>query len=423
MPRIDESRESSAESGVEKSANLRKALRKKDARTAYVYSNYLDTSGGGERSTLDFCMALDNLGFEVTLVTARRCKVSLKQLQENFGIPEKYSWKLKQFDSELHLGEEIKQKNVYLFVNHTFESYLANYAKVGLYLVMFPLPTLPPHIANLLTYDQICCISKFSQTYTKQHWYEDLPTDILYPPISNTHLKADKFPLHKKERLILQIGRFNVAGHSKKQLEAIKCFRQLKETKVLGSAWKMVVVGRVNSGAKNEEYVELCHEAARGAGVEIITNVSLETLQNLYQKAACLWQFTGFGLDFGDIPQHCEHLGLVAMDCFAYGVIPMIYQRSGMVPLVEYGRNGFSFGSYEELGDIMRAFAAGFGGPLHQRLTLGTQSSVAQLSFKEYQRNIEIILERFERKSHDSSKTNFEPCSEEVQQRRAHAAS
>ena len=366
-------------------------------RKAFVYNCYLDTGGGGERSSLDFAAALDDIGYEVSLVSTRPININLESLKSSFGVDERFDWAIRYFETQEDLSRAVKKEGVEVFVNHTYSSFMSNPAAIGVYVAMFPTPTLPDNIKALLTYDVICCISEFTQEYVSRFWYDKLPCEVIYPPISQVHQDGELGSFENKQRLVIQIGRFNTEGHSKCQLEAIETFVRLRKENILGSSWKMKVLGRVNSGANNERYIEDCRNAIENTDVEIITNGSLEVIRDLYRKACCLWQYTGYGLDYGEAPQFCEHLGLVAMDCFSYGTIPIIYHRGGMVPLINHGENGFSFGSQQELMETMSQISTQFGSDFHRRIYQNSKDSTKLLCFSEYRDSVQSMLWRIGR--------------------------
>ena len=68
----------------------------------------------------------------------------------------------------------------------------------------------------------------------------------------------------------------------------------------------MVVAGYVNESPENNAYVDQCRAAAQDSNVEIRTNATLDSLQSLYRRASCLWQFTGIQLGFGKQPERCQ---------------------------------------------------------------------------------------------------------------------
>ena len=191
---------------------------------------------------------------------------------------------------------------------------------------------------------------------------------MLPPPISTVHERGSRVQLSEKEKLILVIGRFNVRGHNKCQLDAVRAFVELKQRAVLSSDWKLVVAGHVNPNPDNETYVEQCRRVGLGHRVEVRTNISIEELCELYRRASFLWQFTGIELPFGVDPSKCEHLGLVALDCFGYGVVPVVYQRSGVAMMLNSGQNGFVFGSTRDLAGLMGLLGTHWKAAYHQQL-------------------------------------------------------
>ena len=359
---------------------------------ALIYNNYFHTAGGGERSTLDLALALDNLGFDVTLATAQLTDVCMEKLKASFGIPKSYNWPLKQYLSEVELAEAVRTENIELFVNHTFCSYMANPAPLGWYMVMFPYPNTADELQRLGSYQLIACNSHFTREYVHTRWAANLPTAVLAPPISETHISRNPVSLWEKEKLILTLGRFNVKGHNKCQLEAIQEFVKLSKQGVLDSEWRMVVAGYVNESPENNAYVDQCRAAAQDSNVEIRTNATLDSLQSLYRRASCLWQFTGIQLGFGKQPERCEHLGLVALDCYCYGVIPVVYHRGGMTHIVDHGSSGYCFADSDELKDVMSLLSSQFGKAFHQRLFVNCLQQADAHSFPAFKDSIENQL-------------------------------
>lgn len=356
-----------------------------------LYDNYFETAGGGERCCLDIASAFASLGFEVELATASSASFVLEEVRGCFGLKEGESWPLRRLADEEELFRYAAAERFDVFVNHTFCSFMPNPAPLGVYMVMFPAPCPPEKRGFLSTYHCFPCCSAFSEQYVRTWWGEELPTSVLIPPISAAHFKQPPVQLREKEKLILNVGRFNVFGHNKCQLEAIKNFVRLIEDDVLDQSWRLIVAGRINPSPETEDYVGKCREAAAGANVQIRTNVSFADLCSLYRKASMLWQFTGCGLEFGVKPEHCEHLGLVSLDCFVYGTIPVVYHRGGMNQILEYGRDGFSFQDYTELRSVMEFFAPRFQGAAHLQLYQAALQKSKCFSFAAFKDKIAVL--------------------------------
>jgi glycosyltransferase involved in cell wall biosynthesis len=350
---------------------------------ALVYNRFLNTAGGGERLTLDWCLALSQLGYHITLVTASTFQGSIQDLCDVFGIQGASSWHLKILNEEAEIADFCRAHSFDLFVNGTFCSLMPNPAPCGIYSLMFPQHLDQLGRDRLLTYQRIICISDFSEIYVRHWWGEDLPVRTLPPPISDSHMKATGISFEGKEKIILNVGRFNIHGHCKRQLEAIRCFQEMLFREIIDDGWQLFCVGNLNNSPENVEYVETCRREA-GANVCIETDVSFSRLQGLYRRAAALWQFTGSHLKSGETPQYCEHLGLVAMDSMCYGTIPMVYQRSGVAFVINHATSGFIFETTDELARIMAVFDRAFGSKEHNAMFEASRASAAELGFESF---------------------------------------
>lgn len=365
---------------------------------ALIYNKYLNTAGGGERLTLDWCLALSHLGYEITIVTSHDFSQTVESLCDVFGIRGAERWSLKMLDTEDEVRSFCEEGCFDLFVNGTFCSSMVNPAPIGLYALMFPQPINPTALQNLLSYQKVLVISEFSKIYTKYWWGDNFSVHTLPPPISNSHISAEGVHFAAKEKLILNVGRFNVDGHCKRQLDVIQTFQRFLAEGVIGSDWHLHVVGNLNAGNDNQRYLDECFKIA-GWNVHIETNVPFSRLQMLYRKASALWQFTGIHLPSGQLPQHCEHLGLVAMDSLCFGSIPMVYQRSGVAYMIDYGKNGFTFASIDELSSIMRLLDRSFGTCAHRDMYDCARDFSKELGFESFKGHLASYLSEIYRLS------------------------
>ena len=358
---------------------------------ALVYNKYLHTAGGGERLTLDWCLALYELGYEITLITSSTFTRTIESLCDVFGISGGDRWNLKITDTEEEIEQFCRKSAFDLFVNGTFCSSMANPAPIGLYALMFPQSITPIARQNLLSYQHVLVISEFSEIYTRLWWGEDFPVHTLPPPISNSHMNAEGIAFGSKEKIILNVGRFNIDGHCKRQLDAIQTFQELLRDRRISSDWRLYSVGNLNSGEENQKYLVSCLQAA-GPNVHIETDVPFERLQQLYRTASVLWQFTGIHLSSGQSPGHCEHLGLVAMDSMCYGTLPMVYQRSGVGYIIDHGKTGFAFDSIHELKNIMMIVDDAFGTKAHEEMFAATRAFSKNLGFESFKTSLASYL-------------------------------
>lgn len=359
------------------------------SKRAAIYNRYLKTAGGGERSSLQFACALEDLGYQISLLTEPGSNVSLQDLAPVFGIKPNTNWELLELE-EWEVNDYCKSSAQQVFVNHTFSSFIPAPTPCALYALMFPHQINQVQLYALGTYQWIFCNSPFSQLYAQQRWREDLPLIVAPPPISREHFRYAKEETDK-EKLILNVGRFNIDGHSKCQKEAIEAFLKLRSDKILGPDWRMLVVGQLNEGEANLEYFRECSALAPDL-VEVRKNVSFAELAQAYQRAAVLWQFTGFGLDYGQIPERCEHLGLVALDALCYGTVPICYDRSGATMLTAFADVGYSFHDIDQLSQCMRWVEADFGGALQQGQMRRCRAEARKYSYAHFRAQLQSCL-------------------------------
>jgi glycosyltransferase involved in cell wall biosynthesis len=334
-------------------------IHNRDSKTAVIFNDYFSTLGGGERSAIDTGRALRSLGYRIVLASTLDENLNLKLLLEQFGVFDDSGWDFKFFLNHQVLSKWVANQDIEVFINHSFGSFMENPFvnnltpnRSALYFVMYPHHNSPTCINKLSSYNYICCNSYFTLEYLKRNWNDTLNAKVVYPPISEFHLLQPDVQFNEKKRSILLIGRFNVHEHNKNQLEAIKAFIKLKQDKILDKEWELTVIGRVNCTTENQAYLKSCQKLAEGFQILIKTDVSITEIAIAYREATYLWQFTGYGNDFGVNPYQCEHLGLVAIDCYKYGVIPVVFHRGGMVHIINHGIDGYCFGSYAELADI-----------------------------------------------------------------------
>ena len=360
--------------------------------TVMLYNEHFATAGGGERSTFDLAQALDDLGFDVLFAFDSESEIKTDSLLSAFGIEPRPNWQFLRFSRSGELHAFLKEERIDLFVNHSFGSFLPKPCKSGLYVVMFPQTATKEKTRQLRTYERILCNSSFTEYYVKRRWGQDLPLAVLHPPISSIHFVQPPVDFCEKERLILSIGRFNVFGHSKRQLEVIRAFCDSIRQGVIDDSWRLVVAGHMNSSPETEDYLAQCRLCAEGYPVEILTNVSIDALCAFYRRASYLWQFTGLEYGFGSYPERCEHLGLVSLDSFAYGVLPIVYERSGIVDAIDHGKNGYLFGTLDELRQIMRVSARSFGSAMHCRQFTWSRESAANYNFANFRQRLRDLL-------------------------------
>ena len=370
-----------------------------NTKKALIYNKYLSTAGGGERAAFDLASALLVCGYEVLIASDDPLgEISIDQISQKFGSY--LGLKFRKFSSLEEILNFSRITKVDLFVNHTYCSFIPNpllgTGAKAIYLMMFPAITSVEQVEALNTYDLILSISEFTATYLEVYAEKfcklTAKHEVLVLPISTSHTDNSSCELKNKEKLIINIGRFNVNGHSKCQLDAIKLFKDLKRDGVLDPEWSMICAGQINRLPENIDYFNQCKLEAQGERVEVLADLSFQEIVKLYQRASILIQVTGFNLPFGVNPEKCEHLGLVALDCAAYGVIAVCSQRSGISAIINHGTDGFIFDGVSEAQAYIGLLAAEFQTSFHQELIENITQLKSQYTFDNYCNNVRTLI-------------------------------
>lgn len=181
--------------------------------------------------------------------------------------------------------------------------------------------------AGLDTYDLFLADSKFSKKWTRTYW--DKKSIVLYPPID-----TDEFKPGKKKKMILNVGRFFVGGHSKRHDIMVEAFKKLVDSGKIPDGWELHFVGGVSSGSEHSEYLKKVQEESNGYSVYFHISASFDELKKLYSEATIYWHATGFGVNEKKEPYKMEHFGITPIESMAAGCIPIVYRGGGLTEIV-----------------------------------------------------------------------------------------
>jgi glycosyltransferase involved in cell wall biosynthesis len=150
-----------------------------------------------------------------------------------------------------------------------------------------------------------------------------------------------------KEPIILSVGRFFdvTHGHSKKQLELVRAFRQLHDAGVRD--WSLHLVG--GCGPDGRSYVERVRRAAEGYPVELHLDAKGQELESLYARASVYWHAAGLGEDAARDPVRLEHFGITTVEAMSAGAVPVVIGLAGQLETVRHGVDGFHFHTLDGL--------------------------------------------------------------------------
>jgi len=333
-----------------------------------IFTPYLKAYGGGEKYICKIAEILSKKHYVEFIVTK---EFKLTELENklnvnlnNVNINKIYMNKTSNLYDFNYLHRRFTEitaiskltKNYNIFINQEHFSIIPSYASKS-YLIC----EVPPRIdtmfllnhnpfTNLIfdpwlkTYNTIITNSY----YTKQ-WVENIYTKsnknilVLYPPVD------DEFRPLNKENIILNVGRFFVKGHSKKQLEIIKFFKQIFEQYDEIKRWELHLVGSVHNYKKDQTYIEYCKKESKGYPIYFHINTPYKSLLDLYGKAKIYWHATGFNINEHKYPDKIEHFGITTIEAMKSGCVPIVINKGGQKEIVRHNKDGYLWNDALEL--------------------------------------------------------------------------
>ena len=256
-----------------------------------------------------------------------------------------------------------------LFVNCTHWLPCFNRAKTGALLVLFPFYVRPPDMPEmrrlpawkrlrhrayfdvewrrrLATYRRRLAISEYAREWTVRRWGIDCT--VVHPPVDV------EFPAAAKENLILSVGRFSTMAHTKKQLEMMDAFGDLRSS--LGG-WTYACVGGLNTREENHAYFERVRTRASGWPAVVEANLDRQRIRDLFTGVKIYWHATGLDDDTDARPELAEHFGISTVEAMAAGSVPVVINKGGQREIVEHGRTGFLWNTLDEMKRYTRQLA------------------------------------------------------------------
>lgn len=304
-----------------------------------LYSPYIPKHfGGGERYMFDVALSLakkhrvsvavtaDNLSqLEIEAIrTAYESFLgaSLKQIEiiptplgSNQSFFSKMAW-TKQWDVLYHL---------------TDGSLFFSAAKKNILHIQFPFSFHKSGVVErlkLAQYQVKNTNSSFTKAVIESHW--PVVIDLVHHPrieqgITSLPENKQLGVLKKKQKIILNVGRFFRQLHSKRQDVLVRTFKELIEKSYDYDDWKLVLVGSV----EDESYAKEVAHLAKGLPIEIHHQVSRAELLDWYTKASIYWHATGFNVDQTIHPEKVEHFGITTGEAMSFGCAPIVINKGG----------------------------------------------------------------------------------------------
>ncbi|GIK83853.1 MAG: hypothetical protein BroJett025_04750 [Patescibacteria group bacterium] len=195
--------------------------------------------------------------------------------------------------------------------------------------------------SDLSSYNKIITISKFCQKWIYRYW--GIKSEVLYPPVNVKNFHSAK----TKRNIILHVGRFFITGHSKKQLELVKIFKQIVSKHGI-NGWELHFVGSVENGETHEKYFNKVKNEAKDFPVFFHQDISFNELKELFAESKIYWHATGLDENEDKNPVALEHFGITTVEAMASGCVPVVINMGGQKEIVT-NESGFRWNTRNEL--------------------------------------------------------------------------
>ncbi len=165
--------------------------------------------------------------------------------------------------------------------------------------------------------------SEFTKSVVEASWPTKI--DLVHHPLVElgTH---HPFNPEKKEKIILNVGRFFTQLHAKRQDVLVSLFKTLvTQEPEMSKGWKLVLIG----GVEDQAFADQIQEQAKGVPIEIYHTLTRKQLVEWYQRASIYWHATGFGVDEKSHPEKVEHFGISTAEAMLAGAAPVVIGKGG----------------------------------------------------------------------------------------------
>lgn len=297
------------------------------------YSPYIPKHfGGGERHLFDIA-SLVATKHEVSIAINRNEEKSLDEVRAEYQKFLNYSIEGINFvhspiPSGTFLEKLIWMKQFDYLYYATDGSLFFNTAKKGNLHIQIPFvegKSLLDRL-KLSTWNIKNTNSAFTKKVVESKWHTKV--DFVHHPRVNLEEFSAKA---KKEKIILNVGRFFKQLHCKRQDVLVEVFKELVDQHPkLMKGWKLYLVGAV----EDQTYFDQVKEMANGYPVEFYPDINRKTLVEYFEKSKIYWHATGFDVDEEVEPEKVEHFGITTIEAMAAGCVPVVIGKGGQVEIL-----------------------------------------------------------------------------------------
>lgn len=168
--------------------------------------------------------------------------------------------------------------------------------------------------------------SEFTKSVVEPGWHTKI--DLVHQPMIDAEPLISQTDVNKKEKIILNVGRFFPHLHSKRQDILVKIFeRMITDHKRELKDWQLVLIG----SADDKKYAKKVADLAKGLPVEILHDINRDELMSWFKRSSIYWHATGYRVNELENPEKTEHFGITTAEAMACGNVPIVMDKGGQI--------------------------------------------------------------------------------------------
>jgi glycosyltransferase involved in cell wall biosynthesis len=237
------------------------------------------------------------------------------------------------------------------------------------------------HPDAISTYSAVTANSLYTREWVEKLWGRR--ATVVYSACDPVPASTDG----PKEKIILNVGRFDVKKRQDILLDAFKNLREVQE-----SGWQLHFVGSMLRQTEAINFAARLLKEARGHAVFFHFDADLGTLRGLNRRASIYWHATGYGFPADEHPDKQEHFGMATVEAMSAGAVPVVINSGGHREIVRHRVNGLLWDNLQGLAENTLLLIADE--RLRRQLGRQARASAAKFSRAAFTGSMDLLLER-----------------------------
>lgn len=325
--------------------------------TAYVYTPYGVSIGGGERYLLSIVSLLSET-HSVTLFTQwylSRDRLAFVMSDLGLSLGKTSAIRLKHQDDLMGAP----QPDLMVVMGNELVPPFRLFGKTNIYHCQFPFPS---HGEDRYQFDRLDSIDFFvvNSDFTRANVERKLDivhktarVEIVPPPVTINKAPPKDFSTLASAPMLISVGRFENTGHSKNQHIIAQVFDRIYASCEDAA---LVLVGGYNGSAHQSAYINSIRDISEH--IKLATNAPRSQLEDYLKRAHIYVHACGYGASLAAQPENQEHFGISVVEAMSYGCIPIVYNAGGPKTIVDDASCGFTYSTIDECAAIIRKLMA-----------------------------------------------------------------